>query len=1831
MTIDTACSGSLVGLDVACRYLHTGEINAAIIATSNLYLNPEHVSKYFTHDKFSFENTHILLISSIVDLGSVGNAHSPTALCHAFDISADGYVKAEAVSAVIVKRLSDAIADRDPIRAIVRGSSTNSDGRTPGIASPSAEAQAVAIRAAYANAGINDLNATTYLECHGTGTQAGDPTEVASVGSVFARTRSPDAPLIIGSIKSNIGHSEPSAGLSGLLKVVLALEKGQIPGNPTFIDPNPKIDFAGHRVKASRTTIAWPATSVRRASVNSFGYGGSNVHVVIEEAPASHHVCHTASITSTTADLASMPEDSRRPQLLVVSANDQTSLRANIKVLCDHLINPRVQLNLADLAYTLSERRTRFWHRAFITTQNTDLDEGSFTLGKKSAQAPDIRLGFVFTGQGAQWSQMGKDLLEYFPSTLSILEELDGVLQSLPDPPKWSLIHELVDYRAPEHLRQPEFSQPLVTALQICILAVLNSWNVHPVGVVGHSSGEIAAAYAAGLIDRAGAIKAAFYRGRAALSYKNESNCEVGMLAVGLGVDEVAPFLAPYAGQAWIACFNSPGSLTLSGKLSALQPLASDIKNAGNFSRLLQVDLAYHSELMDDISQGYERLLNDHFQPLTAPPLKQIPFYSSVTGSELVESADAQYWKSNMVSPVRFDQALQKMLGSETVPDILIEIGPSGALAGPIAQILKTMPAGDSVSYCASWARGTKAGKSLFDVAGRLFTAGFPIDIGVVNEYEKKPVRTVTDLPNYAWNHSIKYWHESPASKDWRFKKFVIHDLLGSKILGSSWRAPTWRKLLSLDDVRWLRDHQMGSDILMPGAGFITFAIEAKFQQHVALGLEPMLKVKAANDLCYHLRNVRIQKALVLEDGKEADVMVSLNQVIGMPGWQEFRITSNTDDVYQEHCFGLIQTQDPIVDLHANGPPAPLDLPTSARPWYKAQDAIGLHFGPAFQKMLQVESTSGQRTSRSTISLSEPESQYSPQSHYPIHPTAFDGCFQAATPAMFAGERNLLKDVLVPTLIDDLIVNSVPRTLHEGTGVASSEYSGRGRLDEIKNYAANCTVYDNNTGAMVMQLRGLHYSKLGVGEEADPHTFACVTWKPDIAFMTTQGQISRLIPDPAATKLEMVMDLVAHKMPTLRVLELNLCATDATSLWFGMKNFSTTNRWAYGSCDLASIDAKSLSVAQSEHESKRNTSFLFANLSKDDFGLVSDAPYDLAIVKAPREIIMAADTLVPRLNHLLSEDAYTLLVETEIEQRPDKSIPNSTMTDSLVSLSDPTPSPSPKSGSVTGLSTPPSSASSMFDASDEEAEGFEKTLSQSLDFLSIAELSSKTRSYLRHPLPKYSSTSRRVVIASLSEISLASSIESYLTSSGWEVQRREHPFLDLEPNVPVLVLDELTTSLLTTVNQQQWDGIKTLVNSSNPILWLTEGAQYHITSPDRALVHGLFRVARRENGNAKLTTLDVECCSNPVTTWAIEQVLKECEKQSESRLAPRENEYVERNGVLHVHRIIPDVATNAFKRAERDGADTVERTLHERKSIESRGPAVHLQADRLGTFDKLVWCEIAVEEVPIAEGHIEIEVIASGVNFKDVATIMGIVPEDESRLGCECAGVVTRTGSGATTFAVGDRVCALAQGSYANRLQVSSQRAHAIPKDMNFQDAATIPLVFATSVYALFHVANLKQGQSILIHSGASGVGIACIQLAQYLKADVYVTAGTEAKRDFLAKAYNLPSDRIFSSRSRAFAEEIKQATNNQGIEVIVNSLTGDLLDASWRLCANGGVFLEIGKRDILDRNALSMEPFGRNCSFRALDLSFNKCVSDELIARYMPLAPSHFYLWVFS
>lgn len=381
MTIDTACSGSLVSVDLACRYLHSGDADGAIVAGCNLYMSPEHN----------------------MDQTAMSSAASPTGRCWTFDARADGYIKAEGVNCLILKRLDDALRDGDPVRAVIRGTSTNSDGRTPGIASPSAEAQAKAICRAYERAGITDLSNTSYLECHGTGTLAGDPIECLAASTVFSPSRADGSVLRIGSVKSNIGHSEPAAGISAMLKAVLAVERGVIPGNPTFERPNPKIDFEAKQLFVSKSTTAWPSNTLRRASINSFGYGGSNAHAIVEHPSVlmpSHKPAFTSSYSTSGIDLLSDSKCNDTRRLLVFSANDDVSLQDSIKAYLRHLVNPAVSIKSADLACTLSERRTHHFFRAYVVSSGSSFRANQVVYGK---QLEPRRLCFVFTGQGAQW------------------------------------------------------------------------------------------------------------------------------------------------------------------------------------------------------------------------------------------------------------------------------------------------------------------------------------------------------------------------------------------------------------------------------------------------------------------------------------------------------------------------------------------------------------------------------------------------------------------------------------------------------------------------------------------------------------------------------------------------------------------------------------------------------------------------------------------------------------------------------------------------------------------------------------------------------------------------------------------------------------------------------------------------------------------------------------------------------------------------------------------------------------------------------------------------------------------------------------------------------------------------------------------------------------------------------------------------------------------------------------------------------------------------------------------------------------------------------------
>lgn len=512
-------------------------------------------------------------------------------------------------------------------------------------------------------------------------------------------------------------------------------------------------------------------------------------------------------------------ETKAAPTLLFFSANDQSSLDEYLKKFNTHLQNPLVSLELGDLAYTLSERRSRHYQGAVAIVRSNPkyINQETLIRGKRMPTVP--RVAFVFTGQGAQWPTMGAELIRDFPLAKSTIEYLDSVLQSLPSPPQWSLLEELTAERSVEALRQPEFSQPLVTALQIALLRVLETWGIVPEAVVGHSSGEIAAAYAANLLSSSDAIKVAYYRGQS--SKKTQGSDRVGMLAIGIGEAALAAYLEQEENKIQVACYNSPSSLTLSGLVSELEELRDRIKADGHFARLLLVDLAYHSDYMTEIGEVYEGMLHEDglFQKsVTDRPktTKPVAMFSSVTTAVVDpdKPLDAAYWKHNMVSPVRFASATAELL-KQSNADFLIELGPSNALAGPIAQIRKNLA--KEGQYVSALKRSSDSTLPMYEAAARLFLAGGQqVSLAKVNRVNSQSSKVIVDLPNYAWNHSTRYWHETRASKEWRFKKFINHDLIGSKISSVGWNAPIFKGNIKLAHLPWLRDHRLGTDVVFP-------------------------------------------------------------------------------------------------------------------------------------------------------------------------------------------------------------------------------------------------------------------------------------------------------------------------------------------------------------------------------------------------------------------------------------------------------------------------------------------------------------------------------------------------------------------------------------------------------------------------------------------------------------------------------------------------------------------------------------------------------------------------------------------------------------------------------------------------------------------------------------------------------------------------------------------------------------------------------------------------------------------------------------------------------
>ncbi|KAI0184184.1 putative hybrid NRPS/PKS enzyme [Xylaria flabelliformis] len=1036
MTIDTACSSSLTAVHLAIQSLRSGESPIACAAGANLLLGPD-----------------LFLAASSLHM------ISPSGKSQMWDVKADGYARGEGIAAIFMKTLSHALRDGDRIDGLIRETGVNSDGRTKGITLPSPEAQATLIHSTYKNAGLDitkDVDRPQYFEAHGTGTQAGDPREASAISMAFFpdnRVYSSDTKLLVGSVKTVIGHTEGCAGIAGILKAILAMKNKTIPPNQHLTDLNPSVAVSYGHLQIPTKPLAWPAIAEGhplRASINSFGFGGTNSHAIVETyVPELHDngpwVINALSIQRASPRLVSAdsPDISMVP--LVFSANNEGSLISMVKQYYQYLQTSKEPLSR--VAQSLYSHRTPLPRRVYFSgPSRSDLIQSIGKLldevkeGKKKeigtmpAISPDgsrkLRIMGVFTGQGAQWPMMGKSLIESSPVFRDTIETLQKSLDQLPDPPEWSIIEELKAPPGRSRLTQAALSQPLCTAVQVGLVELLKRAGILFDTVVGHSSGEISAAYAIGLISASDAVRIAYYRGVHSKLAGGKDGQKGAMIAVGFGFKEAVEFCsaAPFQGRLKVAASNSGNSVTLSGDNDAVEEAKKTFDERGLFNRKLFVDTAYHSHHMERCAEAYtESLRACDIQIHDARP--NTTWLSSVYKGKHGESKKLSsmlrdtYWTDNMVQTVLFSQALETSIRENGGSfDLVIEVGPHPALRGPALQVFKDQ-SNDKPIYTGLLERQKNDIYAFNSALGTIWTQLGDDALNLHNytsafTNDGYPIESfpLDSLPTYPWDHSSVYFRESRLNKQLRSQKTPPNELLGRRTPDDTDYEPRWRNILKLREMEWLKDHRIQGEIVVPGSTYCVMALEAaKALAHdknvakieiidfnifrpITIN-ESMEGVETLFSLRSDLNNIKPDAELI-----QGDFTLSA-AAIGDGSMR--KISSGSIRIYlgdRGSQYFPTRAANPQVDLR----------PMSTDRFYAALAEIGLGYTGPFRSLTHVRRRMD--TASACVSVDKEIS-----SVMSVHPTWLDVCIQTMFAAFAAPYDGSLRVAFVPTSIGRIV------------------------------------------------------------------------------------------------------------------------------------------------------------------------------------------------------------------------------------------------------------------------------------------------------------------------------------------------------------------------------------------------------------------------------------------------------------------------------------------------------------------------------------------------------------------------------------------------------------------------------------------------------------------------------------------------------------------------------------------------------------------------------------------------------------------------------------------
>ena len=925
-----------------------------------------------------------------------------------------------------------------------------------------------------------------------------------------------------------------TSGLASIIKVTMAMEQGFIPASINLKSTNKKIPFDDWGLKVINELEKWPTgpEGIKRASINNFGYGGTNAHVIMESAdswqsepapppPTAVGKVNTKRLTN---------------KVLLLSARSEKACQSMIANLKTYLENRKTIKNaealLESIAYTLSQHRSVFpWiaaHRVSFThgldQVISDLDSPHFKPVRTSRQP---RIGMVFTGQGAQWHAMGRELISSYPTFRLSLEEADQYLRQFGA--DWSLMEELHRDSKSTKVNDVSMSIPICVALQIGLVQVLRQWGLQPAAVTSHSSGEIAAAYTVGALNHKSAMAVAYYRAMLTAKENQQRSAKGGMLALGVGIEETEVYLERLTGndKAVVACINSPSSVTVSGDVAAVQELEDMAKTDALFARRLKVDAAYHSHHMEPIAEPYREALNN--TQLNGPhqgDLNSIAYSSPVTGARVFsaeEIADPEHWVSSLVQPVRFVDALTDMILGDFDPsgssvDMILEIGPHTALGGPIKDIM-ALPEfeGIRLPYFGSLVRNFDATDSIQDLAAKLLREGQPLNMAAVNfPGAKSPeVRVLTDLPPYPWDHHTRHWQESRLNRSIRERKQPHHELLGSLAPWANPDAPSWRQFLRADDAPWVRDHIVQSSIVYPEAGFICLAIEAMVQK--LLLQETMAPVSG-----FRLRDVDLEQALVIPDSSHGvELQTTLSPVsdkaIGSQGWMNFGIATVTaDGRWTQHAKGaIIAESDDTDNAPQSAPFQEDDLLGYTRRRFDTHDfyanlrSLGIKRGPKFQNLTAIIQSTQAQFSAATFVIADNTTPNSLASNHVLHPTTLDTIVQAVYTAL-PGAGTQMDNSKVPKSIGHVwISNEIAREPGSLLKARSSL-----RHDDTQNTRADVSVVSGDSGKELVPV--LHIEDLvlqSLGESALPERNnmpwakeVCneLAWAPDMSLATPE-------------------------------------------------------------------------------------------------------------------------------------------------------------------------------------------------------------------------------------------------------------------------------------------------------------------------------------------------------------------------------------------------------------------------------------------------------------------------------------------------------------------------------------------------------------------------------------------------------------------------------------------------------------------------------------------------------------------------------------------------------